>query len=61
MTELGGHSADHIAAVWWVAAGIGCAAIVALILIYRRAAAQRELEEAERVLDEAYRDDHVAR
>jgi len=57
MTGLGGHSAEHIAMVWYVAAGFGVAAIAALILLYRRAAAHRELEDAERVLEEAFRDD----
>jgi hypothetical protein len=44
------------AAVWWVSVGFGVAAIVALAVMYRRAAAARELEDAERVLAEAYRE-----
>jgi len=57
MTALGGHSAEHIAAVWLVAAGFGIAAITALVVIYRRAAARRELEDAERVLEDAFREE----
>jgi hypothetical protein len=57
MTALGGHSAEHIAAVWLVAAAFGVAAIGALVVIYRRAAAHRELEEADRVIEEAFRED----
>ena len=57
MTALGGHSAEHIATVWYVAAGFGVAAIAALIVLYRRAAAHRELEDAERVIEEAFRDE----
>ncbi len=57
MTALGGHSAEHIQAVWLVAAAFGVAALAALIVIYRRAAARRELEEAERMIEDAFRDD----
>jgi hypothetical protein len=57
MTGLGGHSAEHIATVWYVAAGFGVAALAALVVLYRRAAAHRELEDAERVIEEAFRDD----
>jgi hypothetical protein len=57
MTALGGHSAEHIATVWYVAAGFGVAAIAALVVIYRRALARRELEEAERVIEDAFRED----
>jgi hypothetical protein len=57
MTALGGHSAEHIAAVWLVATGFGVAAITALVVIYRRAAARRELEDAERVLEDAFREE----
>jgi hypothetical protein len=44
------------AGVWWVSVGFGVAAIVALAVLYRRASAARELEEAERVLADAYRE-----
>jgi hypothetical protein len=57
MTALGGHSAEHIATVWYIAAGFGVAAIAALIVLYRRAAAHRELEDAERAIEEAFRDE----
>jgi NADH:ubiquinone oxidoreductase subunit K len=57
MTALGGHSAEHIAAVWLVAAAAGVVALGVLIVIYRRAAARRELEEAERVIEDAFRED----
>lgn len=57
MTALGGHSAEHIRAVWLVAAAFGVAALAALVVIYRRAAARRELEEAERVIEDAFRDE----
>jgi hypothetical protein len=50
-----GHDAWY--AVWLVACGFGLAAIAALIVLYRRAAARRELEVAERLLEEAYADD----
>jgi hypothetical protein len=57
MTALGGHSAEHIRGVWLVAAAFGVAALAALVVIYRRAAARRELEEAERVIEDAFRDE----
>lgn len=57
MTALGGHSAEHIATVWLVAAGFGATAIAALVVLYRRAAAHREFEEAERVIEDAFRED----
>lgn len=57
MTALGGHSAEHIRAVWFVAAAFGVAALAVLVVIYRRAASHRELEEAERVIEAAFRDD----
>jgi hypothetical protein len=57
MTGLAGHTADHLAAVWLVAAAFGVAAIAALVVIYRRAAAHRALEDAERVLEDAFRED----
>jgi hypothetical protein len=41
----------------YVAAGFGVAALAALVVLYRRAAAHRELEDAERVIEEAFRDD----
>ncbi len=56
MSGLAGHSAAHMAIVWYVAAGIALAVLVVLVIIYRRAAARHELEEAERVLEERFRD-----
>jgi hypothetical protein len=43
--------------VWLVAAAFGVAALAVLVVIYRRAASRRELEEAERVIEDAFRDD----
>ena len=57
MTALGGHSAEHIRAVWLVAAAFGLAALAVLVVIYRRAASRRELEHAEQVIEDAFRDD----
>jgi len=57
MTALGGHSAEHIRAVWLVAAAFGLAALAVLVVIYRRAASCRELEDAEQVIEDAFRDD----
>jgi len=54
MTILAGHDT---AMVWLVACGFGVAAVALLAVLYRRAAARRELEVAEQLLDEAYRDD----
>jgi hypothetical protein len=41
--------------LWIVASSIGGAVLVALAVIYRRAAARRELELAEQLLEEEYR------
>ncbi len=49
---LGGHDAHYIHLVWVVVSAIGAAAIVALVVIYRRAARRDELDEAERILSE---------
>ncbi len=54
MTTLAGHDT---ALVWLVACGFGVAAVALLAVLYRRVAARHELEVAERVLDEAYRED----
>jgi predicted histidine transporter YuiF (NhaC family) len=53
--ELAGHDAGYLQAVWLVASGMGAGLLVALVAVYRRARAQRDLEEAEAVLaaDEA--------
>ena len=52
MTSLGGHSAGYTHAVWFVASLIGIAVLVALGLVYRRARAAAEVEEAERIIQE---------
>jgi cbb3-type cytochrome oxidase subunit 3 len=49
---LGGHDAHYIHVVWVIASAIGAAAVVALVVIYRRAARREELDEAERILAE---------
>jgi len=56
VTALAGHDTQL---VWVVACGFGLAAVVALILLYRRAASRRELEVADELLDEAYREDQA--
>lgn len=52
MSALGGHSAGYIHGVWLVASLIGAAVLLVLGLLYRRARAATELEEAERVIAE---------
>ena len=52
MTSLGGHSAGYTQAVWLVASLIGAAVLVVLGLVYRRARARAEVEEAERIIAE---------
>ena len=54
MTALGGHSADYTQAVWLVASLIGIALLAVLGVLYRRARAAHEVEEAERVIEEAF-------
>jgi hypothetical protein len=41
--------------LWLVACGVGLAALVALAVVYRRAAARRELELVDELLDEDLR------
>ncbi|CAN5701526.1 hypothetical protein BH11MYX3_BH11MYX3_06580 [soil metagenome] len=50
MSGLAGHSADYTHAVWLVASLIGLALLTVLGMVYRRARAATELEEAERVI-----------
>ena len=57
MTGLGGNTAEATRIVWFVASAIGGVILVALGLVYRRARAQRELEEAERLISERFPDD----
>lgn len=54
MNALGGHSADYTHAVWLVASAIGLGLLVVLGVVYRRARAAHELEEAERLIAEAF-------
>ncbi len=59
MNGLAGHSAGYTQLVWIVASLFGAAILAALAIAYRRARSQRELEEAERVISEAFPDDPV--
>jgi hypothetical protein len=52
VSALAGHDAEYIRLVWLVASAFGVAAIVALVVIYRRARGRAELEEAERIIRE---------
>jgi hypothetical protein len=54
---LGGHSSDYTQLVWIVATLFGSMILALLAVAYRRARSQRELEEAERVIAEAFPDD----
>lgn len=54
MTGLGGHTAEATRLVWIVASAIGVALLLVLGVIYRRARAQRDLEEAERLIAERF-------
>lgn len=54
MTGLGGNTAEATRMVWIVASAIGAALLVVLGLVYRRARAQRDLEEAERLIAERF-------
>ncbi len=57
MNGLAGHSESYLQLVWIVASVIGAAIVIALVIAYRHARAQRELEDAERVIAEAFPDD----
>jgi len=57
MSGLAGHTADHTQLVWLVASLLGAALLAVLAVVYRRARSQRELEDAERVIAEAFPDD----
>ncbi|MFN0252461.1 MAG: hypothetical protein ACKV2T_36630 [Kofleriaceae bacterium] len=54
MTGLGGNTAEATRLVWVVATAIGIALLVVLAIVYRRARAQRDLEEAERLISERF-------
>jgi uncharacterized membrane protein len=47
---LGGHDLSHVRAVWLVASAFGAAALVVLVVLYRRARSRAELDEAEAIL-----------
>lgn len=54
MTALGGQTAAHTHLVWLVASALGLVLVASLLVLYRRARATAELEDAERVLAEAF-------
>jgi len=54
---IGGHSADYTQLVWIVATLFGSVILALLAVAYRRARSRRELEDAERVIAEAFPDD----
>ena len=54
MNGLAGHSADYTHVVWLVASLLGIALLAVLGVVYRRARAATELEEAERLIEEAF-------
>ena len=47
---LGGHDHHYADLVWLIASAFGIAALLALAVIYRRAARRHELEEAEQII-----------
>ena len=49
---LAGHDASYVRAVWLVASLVGAAALVVLVVLYRRLRSRADLEEAERILSE---------
>ena len=49
---LAGHDHAYVQLVWIVASGFGIAALIALVVIYRRAARRADLEQAERIIAE---------
>lgn len=57
MNGLGGHDADHTQLVWIVASLFGALILAALVYAYRRARSQHELEDAERVIADAFPDE----
>jgi hypothetical protein len=61
MTGLAGHSASYTQLVWLVASLLGAATLLVLYVAYRRARAHHELEEAERVIEEAFAEDRDPR
>lgn len=49
---LGGHDSEYVRVLWLVASAFGVAVLVALALVYRRAARRAEIEHADRVIAE---------
>lgn len=49
---LTAHDPHHLQLVWLVASAFGIAAIVALVVIYRRAVRRHEVELAEQIIAE---------
>jgi hypothetical protein len=60
MSALAGHSEAYTHAVWVVASLIGISLLAGLGFLYRRAREARELEEAERLIAEAYAEESPA-
>lgn len=54
MNGLGGNTAEATRTVWIIASAIGAILLVFLGILYRRARAQRDLEEAERLIVERF-------
>ena len=52
MSALAGHDSAEIGLLWLVASLVGVAALVVLVIVYRRAAGRHAIEEAERVIAE---------
>jgi hypothetical protein len=55
MSALAGHDAAYTHVVWVVASLIGISLLAALGVLYRRARAAQEIEDAERIIADAYR------
>ena len=60
---LAGHDAHYLAVVWAIACALGVAAILGLVVVFRRARKIAEAEEIDRILeeDDAPRRSHVSR
>jgi hypothetical protein len=49
---LGGHDASYVNLVWIIASAFGVAALLGLVVVYRWAVRQAEVEHAEQVIAE---------
>ncbi len=49
---LAGHDPHYVRTVWLVASLLGAAALVVLVVLYRRLNARADLDEAERILSD---------